>query len=480
LSQPVIHWFRRDLRLTDNTALHHAVESGHRVIGVFVFDERVYKSPRAGAPRMAFLLKALDALDVRLRQHGGRLIVRRGDPAEQLTALVNEANAAALYFNADYSPYARRRDAQVKEAVSCPVHVYEDALLMPPGSVLTADGKPYTVYTPFRNNWNKQTKRASVQTNFQPHTFHDGQGLTTHPLPSLAQLGFGPAIDVPEASEAAAADLLDAFIARGIHHYSETRNALPINPFAPGAERSTSYLSPYLRLGLISPRVCYEAARQAWSSASSATHRESIQTWVSELTWRDFYAHILVAFPHVLTQDFASTYRDLEWREAPDELQAWKDGMTGYPIVDAPMRQLKAIGWMPNRARMIVASFLTKHLLIHWSAGDQHFMQHLIDGDPASNNGGWQWSAGTGTDAQPYFRIFNPVSQSEKFATPAYLRHWLPELANVSDKFIHKPWEAPKRPVDYPPPIVDHGFARERTLRAFKKARGEKANTHET
>lgn len=475
--QPVIHWFRRDLRLTDNTALHHAAQSGQPVIPLFIFDERVYKSQRAGAPRMAFMLKALAALDANLRQHGSRLVIRMGRPLEVLQAIITETNAAALYFNVDYTPYARERDAQAQQALAIPVHAYEDALLMPPGSVRTGDGRPYTVYTPFKNNWEKQTKPASQHTTFTPQTFHSGEGLASQGLPTLSDLGFSPTIDVPEASEQAAQALLEAFMAQGVKQYSETRNDLPINPYAQGAPRSTSYLSPYLRFGLISPRICYEAARDAWSSTPSAAYRDSIRTWVSELIWRDFYAHILVAFPHVLTRDFADTYLSLEWRHAPDELQAWQDGLTGYPIVDAPMRQLKAIGWMPNRARMIVASFLTKHLLIHWLEGDRHFMRYLIDGDPASNNGGWQWSAGTGTDAQPYFRIFNPINQSEKFATPAYLRHWIPELASVPDKFIHQPWEAPQPPVDYPPPIVDHGAARERTLRAFKQARGEKVES---
>ena len=173
-----------------------------------------------------------------------------------------------------------------------------------------------------------------------------------------------------------------------------------------------------------------------------------------------------------MARDFADTYQDLAWRDAPGELQAWQEGQTGYPIVDAAMRQLKTIGWMPNRTRMIVASFLTKDLLIHWKHGEKHFMQHLIDGDPAANNGGWQWAAGTGTDAQPYFRIFNPVAQSQKHASVDYLRHWVPELQDVSEKFIHEPWEAPHPPTDYPPPIVDHKAARQRALTAFKSVRG--------
>jgi deoxyribodipyrimidine photo-lyase len=191
---------------------------------------------------------------------------------------------------------------------------------------------------------------------------------------------------------------------------------------------------------------------------------------VSELVWREFYVHILYHFPHVLKRNFRDNYEHVEWRDAPDELQAWKDGLTGYPVVDAAMRQLTAMGWMPNRARMIVASFLCKDLMIHWQEGERYFMQWLIDGDPAANNGGWQWTAGVGTDAQPYFRIFNPVSQSQKFDPDGtYIRRWIPELRDVPAKYIHAPWEMDTPPVDYPAPIVDHDFARERTLAAFKK-----------
>jgi len=253
--------------------------------------------------------------------------------------------------------------------------------------------------------------------------------------------------------------------------YATTRNALVINPFATPRPTGSSYLSPYLRLGLLSPRHAYHSALAALDSAASEGERESIHTWISELAWRDFYVQVLHHAPHVLSRDFKAQYAQLAWEQDDEKLAAWHAGRTGYPIIDAPMRQLNAIGWMPNRARMIVASFLTRDLLIHWRAGDLYFMQHLIDGDLAANNGGWQWAAGTGTDAQPFHRIFNPVMQSEKFATGVYLRHWLPELKDVPDEFIHAPWTMPKPPRDYPSPIVDHRWARDRALAVFRQGR---------
>jgi deoxyribodipyrimidine photo-lyase len=474
MSQTVMHWFRRDLRLRDNIALHHALQSGAQVIPVFIFDPIIGKSDRIGAPRMAFLLNALQALDRALQGYGSRLLVRFGKPMDVLSQLLEETQAQALYFNRDYSPYATQRDQHITETLPVRVFEYDDALLLPPGSVLKDDGKPYTVFTPFKKKWNTISKPSISDIMPQRGDFYDVSLLPNDGIPTLTALGYPNTIELPNATEDQAHDLLEAFLYKDIKTYAETRNFLPINPFAPERPVGTSYLSPYLRLGLLSPRACYWSARQAYSDTRNESTQESIQTWVSELTWREFYTHILYFFPHVLQRDFVNTYHDLAWRNDPEELRMWQDGMTGYPIVDAPMRQLLKIGWIPNRARMVVASFLTKHLLIHWIHGDKHFMQHLIDGDPAANNGGWQWSAGTGTDAQPYFRIFNPISQSEKFATPDYLRYWLPELASIPDKFIHTPWLAPNPPKQYPLPIVDHDFARKRTLDAFKLARGEK------
>jgi len=471
--QPVIHWFRRDLRMRDNLALHAACEGDATVIPLFIIDPDLLDSKRIGAPRLKFMLGALHSLDESLRKYGTELLVKRGKPLDILRELIEETNAQALYFNADYSPYASKRDSEVEDALEIGVNVYDDAILLPPGSVMKNDGDPYVVYTPFWKKWKERSKPEESVRHFREEWFYDLSDLSNEGIPTLDDLGFPDSDLEAQASEDAALAKLNAFIDEDIKHYDETRNYLPINPFNGSRPQGTSYLSPYLRLGLISPRQAYWAAREAYSNTSSKDYKESIETWVSELAWREFYVHILHFFPHVMERDFVDTYEALEWRDAPGELQAWKDGRTGYPIVDAPMRQLKAIGWMPNRARMIVASFLTKDLLIHWKHGDVHFMQHLIDGDPAANNGGWQWAAGTGTDAQPYFRIFNPISQSTKYATPEYLRHWIPELADVPDEDIHEPWKMKKPPADYPSPIVDHKEARERTLAAFKTARGE-------
>ncbi len=471
--RPVIHWFRRDLRMRDNLALHAACAGDAAVIPLFIFDPDLLDSERVGAPRVKFMLNALHALDEALRAYGTRLLIRRGKPLDVLRNLVDETRAQALYFNADYSPYAKQRDAKIEDALNIPVTVYDDALLLPPGNVLKNNGDPYVVYTPFWRKWKEQPKPKESVRHFRSEWFHDLRDLENAGVPSLDDLGLPESVLEAEASEDAALGLLKAFTERDIKHYDDTRNLLPINPFNGSRPEGTSYLSPYLRLGLISPRQAYWAAREAYANTTSKAYRESIQTWVSELAWREFYVHILHFFPHVLERDFVDTYEALQWREDDEQLQAWKDGLTGYPIVDAPMRQLKAIGWMPNRARMVVASFLTKDLLIHWKHGEIHFMQHLIDGDPAANNGGWQWAAGTGTDAQPYFRIFNPISQSKKFATPEYLRHWVPELQDVPDEHIHEPWKMKKPPADYPAPIVNHQEARERTLAAFKAARGE-------
>jgi deoxyribodipyrimidine photo-lyase len=468
----VIHWFRKDLRLQDNLALHAALKSGQLVIPLFIFDDSIYHSQRAGAPRMQFWLNALQSLDQSLQRYGSRLWIKHGQPLNVLHELIAENSVSALYFNKDYTPYANKRDTKIEQALNIAVHTFDDAIILPVNRVLKDDGTPYKVFTPYKTMWNKIQKPVASEFDI-PH----GAFLATETppnIPTLTDLGYPPqTIELPPATEQYAHDLLSEFLRKDLHHYSDTRNHLPSQPFAQARPTGTSYLSPYLRVGLISARSCYWLAREVYAYTPSIAYRESIETWVSELTWREFYNAIMSHFPHVLKRDFVDTYTALEWRDDPDELEAWKHGNTGYPIVDAPMRQLQAIGWMPNRARMIVASFLTKHLLIHWLHGDKHFMKHLIDGDLASNNGGWQWSAGTGTDAQPYFRIFNPITQSQKFATPEYLRYWLPELQAVPEKFIHTPWLAPNPPKRYPLPIVEHDFARQRTLNAFKIARGE-------
>lgn len=468
---PVIHWFRRDLRLRDNIALHAALEQDAPVVPVFIFDPAILSSERFGLPRLKFMLKALTALDESLRRHQTRLLIRHGRPASELRKLIDELGATAVFFNRDYTPYARRRDADIEETLTVAIHSYDDGLLHAPGEVTKQDGNPYTVYTPFKKTWWQLPKPVASADELPSTRFHDLTDVDAPPIPGLRDLDFDDTIPVPEASETDARRRLAAFVDDPIFSYETARDRLLINPFEEEAA-GTSGLSPYLRLGLLSPRQAYTAAAEVRNRMRREDKIDSVNTWIAELAWREFYAHILYHFPHVYHHNFRREYDVVEFRDAPDDLQKWKDGCTGFPVVDAAMRQLTGIGWMHNRARMIVSSFLTKDLLIHWWHGDVHFMNWLIDGDPASNNGGWQWAAGTGTDAQPYFRIFNPVSQSQKFDPDGtYIRHWIPELRHVPDKFIHTPWEMDEPPADYPPPMVDHKQARERTLAAYKAVR---------
>jgi deoxyribodipyrimidine photo-lyase len=469
-----VHWFRRDLRLSDNTALNAALEGGQPVIPLFIFDKAIYQGERSSTARMQFLLDGLQRLDADLRARGSRLLIRHGEPRAVLVSLMRETGATALYFNRDYSPYARQRDRAIAELLSQQgasggVHTFHDVLIHPPTTVAKPDGSPYTVYTPFKRAW-QMLPVPPVHT-VQSGRFHPLEMVDAPPLPTLAELGMNATIAVPEAGEEAAARRLERFLERAIIPYKDARNLLFANPWTHETQ-TTSALSPYLRLGMLSPRQAYHAAA-ALIPAFAMTGRgpqgsNGVETWIAELIWREFYCHILYHFPQVLDSSFRPEYDQVGWRHDPDELAAWQNGMTGYPVVDAAMRQLRQYGWMHNRARMIAASFLTKDLLHYWREGDVYFMRHLIDGDPAANNGGWQWSAGTGTDAQPYFRIFHPVAQGQKFDPEgAYVRHFVPELRDVPSEHIHAPWEMPFPPKGYPSPMVDHAFGRARALAAF-------------
>jgi deoxyribodipyrimidine photo-lyase len=496
MSAPVIHWFRRDLRLGDNTALNAALESRQPVIPLFIFDERLYKNERSSGNRMAFLLAGLHKLDESLRAQGSRLLVRFGEPLAVLREVIAETGATALYFNRDYSPVARARDREIDAVLNeipvvgaqyiapLQVHTFHDLLMHPPTTIMSAAGAPLTVFTPFKKAWLLAGNKAA------PHTasgrFAMLDGVSGADIPTLGALGFAGSIALPEAGEAAALRRLERFAAARLYAYDEGRNTLFAQPWADEAQ-GTSALSPYLRLGMLSVRQAYAAtqaaltprpplphARFAHGGEGEAQAVKGVDTWVSELVWREFYLHVLYHFPHVLRGSFRPQYDAIAWREDADELARWQAGMTGYPIVDAAMRQLVQMGWMHNRARMIVASFLCKDLLIYWREGERWFMNQLLDGDPAANNGGWQWTAGTGTDASPYFRIFNPVSQSQKFDPQGdYIRAFVPELRDVPNEHIHAPWQMALPPAGYPAPMIDHGFARERTLAAFAAVKGK-------
>jgi deoxyribodipyrimidine photo-lyase len=473
---PVVHWFRRDLRLSDNTALRAALKTGQPVIPLYIIDPALTRGVRFSASRMAFILENLCALDDALKGYGTRLLVRHGKPENALPQVIRETNTSALYANRDYTPYAIQRDHEITDLLEIPVHWYDDLLLHAPGQhLLTATNKPYTVFTPFKKKWLDLPKPSADGGVIREKEFHMLDGVANDGIPTLKTLDVTDQIvDLPPAGESHARRRLKDFAGSAIFQYADGRNRLIANPFDDPAPRGTSYLSPYLRFGVLSPRQAYAAAHDALKSAEDADDRRSVETWISELVWRDFYYHILTYFPHVHDRSFQEAYEAVSFRNAPDELQRWKEGQTGYPVVDAAMRQMNTIGWMHNRARMIVASFLTKDLLIYWREGEQYFMQKLLDGDIAANNGGWQWAAGTGTDAQPYFRIFNPVSQSRQYDPNGdYIRHFVPELRALSDHDIHEPWKMSSPPKQYPPPIVDHGMARARTLEAFKAARKE-------
>jgi deoxyribodipyrimidine photo-lyase len=464
-------WLRRDLRLADNQALAAALAHGPSVIPVFVLDPTLLDSPYAGEKRVAFLFGGLRQLDDDLRRRGGRLIVRRGDPLQELAALIEETGATAIYAEEDHSPYARQRDELVGQRL--PLVLSGGLTVHPADAVRKTDGEPYVVFTPYSRAWKALPLPGSQDLLPVPGAVAVPPELNSLEVPA------GPALpaEVPfRPGEVDAHRRLGAFLTEDdppVYHYASGRDRLDWD--------GTSRLSPYLRFGMISARQALVSALNAIETAPNENSRKSVQSWLNELIWREFYISILHHFPQVREGSFRAEYQDLAWENDEDAFRAWCQGRTGYPVVDAAMRQLVETGWMHNRGRMIVASFLVKDLLVDWRWGERFFMEHLVDGDPASNNGGWQWAAGTGTDAAPYFRIFNPVLQGQKHDPEgAYVRRWVPELARVLDKHLHAPWKMPsslQRDLgcvigrDYPAPLIDHGWARKRTLEAFRQAR---------
>jgi len=448
-----IWWIRRDLRLTDNPALHAALEAGD-VIPVFILDPAFSsQSPR----RRNFLHAGLSSLHKNLQTRGSYLVIRTGKPVDVLRRLIQETNATTIFAEEDFTPYARKRDALA--AGKLPLQLILGQTVHHPEFVKKADGKPYTIYTPYSKVWKSLLQEIRLIP--APKNINTPAGIKSEPTPAFESNPLFPA------GEAEALRRLKDFASTKIYSYREDRNRMDLD--------GTSSLSPYLRLGMLGLRQAVRIAQQVLAKSGSAEDVHGAETWLNELIWREFYIQILYHFPHVSRSAFNPSLAGIPWRNDKSDFSAWKDGRTGVPIVDAAMRQLKETGWMHNRARMIVASFLVKDLLIDWQWGEAWFIENLLDGDPAANNGGWQWIAGTGTDAVPYFRIFNPVLQSRKFDPNGdYIRKWVPELRGLNSRDIHAPWEKGVRTTNYPPrPIVERAVVKQRTLNAYSLARGK-------
>jgi deoxyribodipyrimidine photo-lyase len=476
-----IVWLRRDLRLADNRALYEAARSSQATCLAFVLDPEVLRNERTGAPIVQCLFGALAGLRSDLRARGSDLLLLQGDPADELPAQVRRSGAEAVFYNEDYEPGGISRDARVAKAVretgadvrSTTDHVYFGA-----AEVSRPDGRPYSMFTPYKRRWLEQ-RAVSPRRPFPSLKAFEGRLFgaddvgPSRGVPAPEDWGYASSSEYPRASEVHARDLFDRFLndRDGMARYREQRDV----PSLAG----TSRLSPQLRAGTIGIRTCVEEAFARLRRDPAVA--PSVETWISELVWRDFYQMVLKIWPRVASEPFLEKACRIEWRHSPEDFDAWCAGMTGYPIVDAAMRQLNVQGWMHNRLRMIAASFLVKDLLIDWREGERYFERRLADADLAANNGGWQWSASTGTDAAPYFRIFNPVVQSKRFdPNGTFVRAMVPELRGLPLEYVHAPWEMPppvareagfRFGIDYPEPIVDHALARDRALRAFSALR---------
>jgi deoxyribodipyrimidine photo-lyase len=446
-------WFRRDLRLRDNPAWAAATSQRRFVVPLFVLDPALLS--RCGPYRRRQLIANVQALDYDLFEAtGGRLLVRIGNPRQLVPEAAEVFSVGGAYWNADVSPFATRRDGAVAKALTdsgVEVSTHWGNLVHPPGSVLTNAGNLSKVFTPFHKSWRTTEREPWPEPGEAVILDNPGE-----PIPTLD----GPAPFFE--GEAEANRRLEAFLQR-VDDYPDTRDRPDLD--------GTSQLSVDLRFGTLSPRTIIDVV------GDDTPGREA---FVRQLAWRDWYAHLLLDRPDMVSTEINERYRDLPWRNVPAEISAWKGGFTGYPIVDAGMRQLRETGWMHNRVRMIVGSFLVKDLLVDWRIGEAHFRQLLVDFDPSQNVGNWQWVAGTGLDAAPYHRVFNPVTQSRKFDPDgAYIRRWVPEIASLPNDAVHAPWDAGPLQLaeagielgrDYPEPIVAHDEARNRFLEVYKAA----------
>ncbi len=427
-STTTVFWFRRDLRLQDNAALYYALRENKNVVPVFIFDSNILdKLEDKADKRVEFIHQSLEVLKNQLEELGSSLLVLHGDPIEVYKTL----HPKRVYTNHDYEPYAKQRDEEVSKilfAKGSELKTCKDQVIFEKEEVMKDDGKPYTIFTPYSRKWKAKLNTFYLKSYPTEKYFGSFKKISTQTIPTLKEIGF----------EKTGAVFPERVIKQSIvEHYDKQRNFPAI--------QGTTRLSVHLRFGTVSIRKLAQVALK------------KNEIWLNELIWRDFYHMILWHFPQVETKSFKPAYDQIEWRNDPTEFKAWCNGKTGYPIVDAGMRELNETGFMHNRVRMIVASFLTKHLLIDWRWGEAYFAKKLLDFDLAANNGGWQWAASSGCDAAPYFRVFNPALQTEKFDPKlVYIKKWIPELNTPQ----------------YPKPIVDHKLARDRVLQTYKAALG--------
>ncbi|MBE7685866.1 deoxyribodipyrimidine photo-lyase [Tenacibaculum piscium] len=425
VNKVAIFWFRRDLRLEDNVALFNALNSSNKVLPIFIFDEEILDKLPENDARVSFIYQTLQQLDTDLKAVGSSLLIKKGNPLEVWKTIISEFDISAVYTNKDYEPYGLQRDAEISDFLkskSIDFLSYKDQVIFEEAEVTKNDGLPYTVYTPYKNKW-LQKFNAEVDLKNHAINFNNFHQFTSE-IPSLKFIGFNESsIKVPP------------YNLSNLANYDEVRDF----PFAD----KTSYLSPYFRFGLVSVRKMVQFALKTNA------------TFLNELIWREFFMQVLFHFPKVVTNNFKQKYDAIPWRNNEAEFEKWCKGETGYPMVDAGMRQLNKTGYMHNRVRMITAGFLCKHLLIDWRWGEAYFAEKLLDYELSANNGNWQWAAGTGCDAAPYFRVFNPEAQLKKFDKDLqYIRKWIENFDELT----------------YPQPMVEHKFARERAISTYKEA----------
>jgi len=459
MSDLILFWHRRDLRLSDNIGLASARQKSQKVVGVFCLDPTILERDDVAPARVTYMIGSLQSLKERYHSAGSKLLILHANPTQAIPALAAALNAKAVFWNWDVEPYSKERDRTVMDALKekgIEVHNNWDQLLHTPDEIRTGSNQPYTVYTPFWRNWSSKAKLDPVE------PLKNAEGLTKEEqetaqqagavaLPTARDLGFAWDNELVTApGETAAQEKLEEFCDRAISDYQQQRNFPAVH--------GTSQLSAALKFGVIGVRTVWGAATAALENSRSDEEQASIQAWQKELAWREFYQHAMYNFPELAEGAFRDTFKNFPYDNNEEHFQAWCEGRTGYPIVDAAMRQMNESGWMHNRCRMIVANFLTKDLLINPQLGEKYFMQKLYDADLSANNGGWQWSASSGMDPKPV-RIFNPASQAKKFDPEGeYIREWLPELRSVDTEFLISgdiP-HAERDALDYPAPIVDH------------------------